>query len=59
MHLACGISHMIAAKIEYKHPRIEFYTKFAHERAPQAKPMKGKKIAERKPFEDVKVEMLE
>jgi hypothetical protein len=34
MHLACTMSHMIAAKIEYKHPRIEFYAKFAHERAP-------------------------
>lgn len=30
--LACTMSHFIAAKIEYKHPAIEFYEKFAHER---------------------------
>ena len=59
MHLACTMSHMIAAKIEYKHPRIEFYSKFAHERAPYPKPMKGKKTAERKPFEEVKNTILE
>ena len=32
MYIACGMSHFIASKIEYKHPTIEFYEKFAHER---------------------------
>ena len=32
MYLACGMSHFIAAKIEYKHPSIEFYEKFTHEK---------------------------
>jgi hypothetical protein len=33
-YIACGMSHFIAAKIEYKHPNIEFYERFAHEKRP-------------------------
>ncbi len=53
MYVACGMSHFIAAKVEYKHPSTEFYEKFAHEQQPAAKPVKGKsnKVI---PFEEVK-----
>jgi hypothetical protein len=53
MYMACGMSHFIAAKVEYKHPSTEFYEKFAHEQQPASKPVKGKtnKVV---PFEEVK-----
>ena len=59
MYLACAMSHMIAAKIEYRHPRIENYAKFAHEKVPEPKAIKGKKSAMRKPFDEVKAALLE
>ena len=31
MYMACGMSHFIAAKVDYKHPSTEFYEKFVHE----------------------------
>lgn len=36
------MSHFIAAKIEYKHPSIDFYLRFVHAQQPAAKPVKGK-----------------
>jgi hypothetical protein len=36
--------HFIAAKIEYKHPSIDFYLKFVHGQQPPAKPVKGKTL---------------
>ena len=58
MYLACGVAHLIAAKIEYKHPHIESYERYAHERAPAPKKVKGSgghsANAERKPFIEVK-----
>lgn len=44
MYIACGVSHFIAAKIEYKHPSIDFYVKFAYLNQPAPKPVKGKTI---------------
>ena len=44
MYMACGMSHFIAAKVDYKHPSTEFYEKFVHEQQPTAKPTKGKTI---------------
>ena len=43
-YIACGMAHFIAAKIEYKHAQIEFYERFAHEKQPMPKPIKGKTI---------------
>ena len=51
MYLACAMAHMIAAKVEYKHPRIDYYERFVHERAPQPKLAKGKLTA-RKSFDE-------
>ena len=55
MHLACAVSHMVAAKVEYKHPVLDYYLKFVHMRAP-VKAVKGKKST-KKPLEEVKEQL--
>lgn len=56
MFLACGVSHFIAAKMFNKHPNIEFYEKFVHERQPICPPVKGK-TNKRAEFESVKASL--
>ena len=43
MMLAAALTHYIAAKIEYRHPKIVFYEQYFHEKAPTGKKLKGKK----------------
>ena len=56
MFLACGVSHFIAAKMLNKHPNIEFYERFVHERQPESQRVKGK-TNRRDEFEVVKAKL--
>ena len=53
MYLAAALAHYIAAKMEYRHPRVATYEQYVFENAPERKPKGKKQFKVKAPFSEV------